>query len=185
MSFISTALHRSIPGSHPAQSVGLQRLHWRIADFILGLMLVGPLIMPFFLQSGWLPMIAVGRLIYGIGQAICPQLPYSPVYGGIAFAVCYRCAAALIGLIIARGLHREGGAMRLLAWQVRILWLAICVVWLTVEVQGTARGWWPGVIPVMLAHGVIYGMGVGGIIYGGLLALDRALERLTPARAAL
>ena len=185
MSVLSSALRQSQTKSIPIQTVRLRRIHWRIADFALGLMIVGPLVMPFFLQSGWLPLIAVGKLIYSIGQIICPQLPYSPMYGGMAFAVCYRCSAALIGLIIARGLHREGGALRLMSWRVRILWLAVCVVWLTVEVQGTARGWWPGVIPVMLLHGVIYGMGVGGVFYGALLALDHFRDHSGSARADL
>ncbi len=157
---------------HPTLSVP-RRLHWHIADFILGLMIVGPLIMPFFLQSGWPPMIFFGTLIYNIGQFICPQLPYSPTYGGMPFAVCYRCTAALCGLVVARWLHRPGGAMIDLSLRTRLIVLALCLVWLTVDVQGTARGWWAGMIPLMLAHGLIYGISVGGVVYAGLLALDK------------
>lgn len=149
------------------------RLHWYIADFVLGLMIVGPLIMPFFLQASWPVMNQVGALIHGIGQFICPQLSYSPMYGGMPFAVCYRCSAALFGLIIARSLHRPEGLMRDLNWKTRLLWLALCIAWLTVEVQGTGRGWWPGILPLMLLHGVIYGISVGGVVFAGLLALDR------------
>ncbi|GEM_PF-1026671 len=150
-----------------------RRLHWYLADFALGLMIVGPLIMPFFLQSGWPPMLFFGNLIHTIGVVICPQLSYSPMYDGMAFAVCYRCTAALVGLVIARSLHREGGALRDLSWRSRLAFLALCVVWLTIDVQGTARGWWPGLIPLMLAHGVIYGISVGGVVYAALMALDR------------
>lgn len=150
-----------------------RRLHWRIADFVLGLMISGPLIMPFFLHSGWPPMEFFGRLIYNIGQFICPQLPYSPMYGGMPFAVCYRCTAALVGLTISRWLHRPGGVMVDLSLPARLILLALCLVWLTVDVQGTARGWWAGLIPLMLGHGLIYGISVGGIVYAGLMALDR------------
>ncbi len=148
------------------------RLHWHIADFMLGLMIVGPLIMPYFLQSGWPSMIFFGTLIYHIGAFICPQLPYSPMYGGMPFAVCYRCTAALVGLVIARSLHGADGIMRALPIRARIGMLALCLFWLTVDVQGTARGWWPGIVPLMLAHGVIYGISVGGVVFAGLMALD-------------
>ncbi len=153
------------------------RLHWHIADFVLGLMLVGPLIMPFFLHSGWPPMIFFGNVIYQIGQFICPQLPYSASYGGMAFAVCYRCSAALVGLVIARGLHRPGGALRDLSARHRVGMLALCLIWLTIDVQGTARGWWPGIVPLMLVHGLIYGISVGGVVYAVLMLLDRPAER--------
>jgi hypothetical protein len=153
-----------------------RRLHWYIADFLLGMMIVGPLIMPFFLQADSPTLNSVGALIHGIGQFICPQLSYSPTYGGMPFAVCYRCTAALFGLIIARSLHRPGGVMRDLGWKTRGLFLLLCVTWLTIEVQGTGLGWWPGIVPLMIVHGVIYGISVGGVVYAGLLALDRVRQ---------
>ena len=162
-----------------------QRLHWYIADFLLGLMIVGPLIMPFFLQASWPVLNSVGMVIHAIGQFICPQLSYSPLYGGMPFAVCYRCSAALFGLIIARGLHRPAGIMRDLGWKTRLLFLLLCLTWLTVEVQGTGLGWWPGIIPLMLLHGVIYGISVGGVVFAGLLALDRVREPAAKTTVAL
>ena len=180
MSNAAVQLPKSI---HTALRAGLvrrvqvpRRIHWHIADFLLGLMIVGPLIMPFFLQASWPVLNGVGMVIHSIGQFICPQLSYSPTYGGMPFAVCYRCSAALFGLIIARGLHRPGGVMRDLGWKTRLLFLLLCVTWLTVEVQGTGLGWWPGIVPLMLVHGVIYGISVGGIVFAGLLALDHVRE---------
>jgi len=103
----------------------------------------------------------------------------------MSFAVCYRCSAALFGLIIARGLHRPGGAMRDLGWKTRTLWLLLCVVWLTVEVQGTGLGWWPGIVPLMLVHGIVYGISVGGVVYAALLALDRIRQPVRRSEIAL
>ncbi len=140
---------------------------------MLGLMIVGPLIMPWFRQSNWPPMVFFGDLIYHIGLFICPQIEYSPIYGGMAFAVCYRCTAALIGLAIARWMHRPGGALRALSIGARVVMLGLCLLWLYVDLQGTARGWWAGSIPFMLAHGIVYGISAGGIVYAALIVLDR------------
>lgn len=137
------------------------------------MMIIGPLLAPYFQGSADTGYQSVASFIFGLGHLVCPQLEYSFKYGGMPYAVCYRCVAAVLGLVIARVLHRSGAPMQGWSARWRLIFLALTVSWLTIDVQATHYGVWSANIPLMVAHGIVYGMSVGGIWYGILGFLDR------------
>ena len=152
-----------------------QRIHWRIAEFVLFLMLIGPIIAPYFAQIANPLFQAVSQIIFAIGDFICPQPEQTFMYGGMPFMVCFRCGAGLFGLIIARWLHRPDGAMRHWSILARLIFLGANLLWLSIDVHLTHQGIWAANIPLMITHGVIYGMSVGGICFGLLVFVDQWL----------
>ena len=160
--------------------------HWRIADFLLFMMVLGPLIAPYFARIDNPMYQAVSRFVFDLGRFICPQPEYAFEYGGMPFAVCFRCTAGLVGLIVARWLHRPGGAMRHWSMLARLAFLSMTVLWLLIDLDYTHRGLWEANIPLMIGHGLIYGLSVGGVVFSGLVFLDnwRARPRaLVPGQA--
>jgi hypothetical protein len=154
-----------------------RRAHWRAAEFLLFMMVIGPLIGPYFSRVENPAFQAVSQVIFDIGRFICPQPAYAFQYGGMPFAVCFRCTAALLGLIVARWLHRPGGALRDWSLLARLAFLACTVLWLVIDLDYTHRGLWTVNIPLMVTHGLIYGISVGGMAFSGLVFLDKWLER--------
>jgi uncharacterized membrane protein len=153
------------------------RLHWRLAEFILFLMIIGPLIAPYF-QAIPNPLYqAVARFIFGLGSFVCPQPQFAPVYDGQLFAVCYRCYMAVFGLVIARVLNRPGGPMRAWTFSARFGFLLINLLWLTIDVQFTHLGVWGANIPLMMVHGLVYGVSVGGVVFSALIFIDDLMDR--------
>jgi hypothetical protein len=146
-------------------------------------MIIGPLIAPYFSRIDLLLFQPTARVIFWLGSVICPQPEFSFNYGGMPYAVCYRCSIAILGLVIARGLHQPGGWMRSWSWRVRWVFLAAMVTWLTIDVQFTHYGIWPANIPLQFVHGLFYGISVGGIWYGVLLCLDKRSEQRTALAA--
>ena len=154
-----------------------RQMHWRAAEFLLFLMVIGPLIAPYFARIDNPMYQAVSRIIFDIGRFICPQPEYAFEYGGMLFAVCFRCTAGLVGLIVARWLHRPGGALRHWSMLARLAFLSMTVLWLLIDLDYTHRGLWAANIPLMVAHGLIYGLSVGGVVFSGLVFVDHWLER--------
>src|SRR5258708_6452473 len=152
------------------------RLHWRAVEFALFLMFIGPLIAPYFSRVNDPMYQAVAALIFKIGAFICPQPAITFEYGGMPYAVCYRCLAALFGLIISRWLHRPGGALYNWPMRTRVIALAACILWLEIDLQFTAHGIWQASILLMIVHGVPYGISVGAVCFAPLVALDRRLN---------
>lgn len=140
---------------------------------MLFLMLIGPLIAPYFAQIANPLFQAVSQIIFAIGDFICPQPEQTFVYGGMPFMVCYRCGAGLLGLISARWLHRPGGAMRHWSALARVAFLGANLLWLSIDLHYTHQGIWAANIPLMTFHGLIYGMSVGGICFGVLVFVDQ------------
>jgi hypothetical protein len=153
------------------------RLHWRLVEFLLFMMVIGPLIAPFFSRIPDPMYQAVAAFIFKIGDVICPQPGVAFQYGGMAFAVCYRCLAALVGLIISRWLHRPGGVLYNWSLKYQLAALAACILWLEIDVQAIAHGLWQVNILFMIAHGVPYGISVGAVCLAPLVALDKWLDR--------
>ncbi|MEP7288661.1 MAG: DUF2085 domain-containing protein [Chloroflexota bacterium] len=154
------------------------RPHWRLVEFALFMMMIGPLIAPFFARVNDPMFQAVSRFIFWIGEVICPQPQYAFEYGGRPYAVCYRCLMALVGLIIARWLHRPGGALVNWPLKNRLIALGLSLLWLQIDLQFTAHGIWEASIPLMIVHGIPYGVSVGAVCYAPLVALDRWLDKL-------
>jgi len=153
------------------------RLHWRVVEFALFMMFIGPLIAPYFSRLNDPMYQAVAAFIFKIGAFICPQPQITFEYGGMPYAVCYRCLAALFGLIISRWLHRPGGALYNWPMMNRLLALALCILWLEIDLQFTNHGIWQASILLMIVHGVPYGISVGAVCFAPLVALDRRLNR--------
>src|SRR5258708_32215099 len=91
--------------SFDGRRLGNLRLHWRAVEFDLFMMFIGPLIAPYFSRVNDPMYQAVAAIIFKIGAFICPQPQITFEYGGMPYAVCYRCPAAHFGLIISRWLH--------------------------------------------------------------------------------
>jgi uncharacterized membrane protein len=162
---------------------GKNRLHWRLVEFALFMMVIGPIIAPWFGRINDPMFQGVSRFIYWIGNVICPQPDYAFTYGGRLYAICYRCLMALVGLIIARWLHRPNGAMVNWSLRNRLAALGLSLLWLQIDLQFTAHGIWQASIPLMILHGIPYGISVGAVCYAPLVALDRFLDRRKELRS--
>jgi len=158
------------------ETVRRRQLHWRAAEFVLFMMMLGPLIAPYFSRIDGLAFKPTADFVYWIGRVICPQLEHTFLYGGLPFAVCFRCTAALIGLVVSRWFHRPGGIMHNWSMKARLGFLGLNLIWLTIDIQYARMGIWEINTPLVVLHGLIYGVSVGGVVFAGLLALDRWLE---------
>ena len=70
-----------------------------IADIVLAGLLLGSLAAPFLAAWGWPG--AVSNIVYMLGTFVCPQpVRGLPLYDGQIMAVCMRCYATVLGLLV-------------------------------------------------------------------------------------
>jgi uncharacterized membrane protein len=156
--------------------------HWHAVDFLMFLMIIGPLIAPHFEKMDNPLNRNTAALIYAIGAFVCPQPEYAWDYGGKLYAICFRCVAAVGGLLVARALHAYSQRARDMSLRSRLLFLLATVTWLTIDVHFTHWGIWEANLPLMWLHGLIYGTSVGFVAAWLLMALDRGITRMFPPR---
>jgi hypothetical protein len=137
-----------------------------IADIVLAALLLGPLAAPFLAAWGLLVPRAVSGIIYTLGTFVCPQPAQGlPLYDGQIMAVCMRCYATVLGLLLTRLLYAaDGGAARiwLPRYGLRALPLfAIQIFAYAAELAGQVAGLWSFDNLAVTAAGLITGVGLG------------------------
>jgi hypothetical protein len=137
-----------------------------VADIILAALLLGPLAAPFLAAWGLLVPRAVSDIIYTMGAFVCPQPARGlPLYEGQIMAVCMRCYATVLGLLLTRLLYAAGGGAARI-WLPRYglrglpLFAALIFAY-AAELAGQVAGLWPFDNLVVTAAGLITGVGLG------------------------
>ncbi len=136
------------------------------ADFLLGGMVVGPLVAPFLGASGWAFLPGIAGIIYFMGGHVCPQ----PEMGvGLAspfiMAVCMRCYGTVTGLLVTRLLFGMTGG-RGVYWLCRYGWVGVGISSLLMmayplELAAEVLGWWGFNNYVVSVFGLVTGLGWG------------------------
>jgi uncharacterized membrane protein len=137
-----------------------------VADIILAALLLGPLAAPFLAAWGLMVPRAVSGIIYTMGTFVCPQPAQGlPLYDGQIMAVCMRCYATVLGLLLTRLLYAvDGGAARiwLPLYGLRALPVfAVLIFAYAAEYAGQVAGLWPFDNLVVTVAGLITGVGLG------------------------
>jgi uncharacterized membrane protein len=154
---------------------------WRslAADIVLAGLLLGPLAAPFLAAWGLLIPRAVSGMIYTMGTFVCPQPARGlPLYDGQIMAVCMRCYATVLGLLLTRLLYAaDGGVARV--WLTRyglrgLPLFAILIFAYAAELAGQVAGLWPFDNLVVTTAGLITGVGLGLMFHPPLQDGQRA-----------
>lgn len=84
------------------------------ADIVLAALLLGPLAAPFLAAWGLPISRLISGSIYTMGALVCPQPARGlTLYDGQIMAVCMRCYATVLGLLLTRLLYAaDGGTAR-------------------------------------------------------------------------
>jgi uncharacterized membrane protein len=137
-----------------------------IADLILAALLLGPLAAPFLAAWGLLAPRAVADIVYTMGTFVCPQPARGlPLYEGQIMAVCMRCYATVLGLLLTRLLYAvDGGVGRI--WLSRyglrgLPMFALLIFAYAFEYAGQVAGLWPFDNFAVTVAGLITGVGLG------------------------
>jgi uncharacterized membrane protein len=155
-----------------------------LADLILTILLVGPLVGPIFHAWGWPVLEWLNWPIYLMGENVCPQPIFRLEVLGAPMVVCSRCWAAVGGLWVIRlAYSRWGRGPTWRAWLsapegARVaLALLLFTPWV-LDILASDLGWWGSGHPMMILLGFVGGLGAGQLI------LPYAARRLRPAGAA-
>lgn len=154
-------------------------------DLWLWILLVGPLVAPLFMATGWPVLRPFADGIYLLGQTVCPKVNFHATFMNYAVAVCFSCWAAVFGLWTVRLLYgraSEGfGAFDRLRLQ--RFWLRWQHTPLELKLGVLLLGFLPWALDVMLTDtGIMYTAPaymmlagyVGGIVAAMLLFPARA-----------
>jgi uncharacterized membrane protein len=159
-------------------------LHWRAlaADAVLAALLLGPLAAPFLSARGLLVPRAVAGIIYTMGSYVCPQPARGlPLYDGQIMAVCMRCYATVLGLLLTRLMFAaDGGASPI--WLPRYGLRGLPIFGLLIfayaaEFAGQVAGRWDFDNLVVTIAGLITGVGLGLLFHPILQAPAHELRR--------
>jgi uncharacterized membrane protein len=133
---------------------------------VLAALMLGPLVAPLLRFSGLPATQAVSGIIYTMGTFVCPQPARGlPIYEGYSMAVCMRCYATVLGLMITRLLYvADGGAGRF--WLPRygksaLPLFAVLIFAYAAELSGQVAGLWRFDNLVVTIAGLITGVGLG------------------------
>jgi uncharacterized membrane protein len=156
-------------------------IRWRalLADAVLAGLLLGPLAAPFLQAWGlWAPR-AVSGLIYTMGSFVCPQPAQAvPLAGASLMAVCMRCYATVLGLLLTRLWYAsDGGAGRfwLPRYGLRALPLfALLIFAYAAELAGQVAGLWRFDNAIVTVAGLVTGVGLGLMFHPVLQARTAA-----------
>jgi hypothetical protein len=156
------------------------RFHW-LANTVLGILLIGPLVGPVFAALGWPILAWVNWPIYLLGETVCPQPIFRLTFLGFPLVVCSRCWAAVWGLWVIRlaygrwGRGPTWGAWLTLPEGLRVgLAVAAFLPWV-LDIAAADLGYWVSDHPVMMLLGFMGGLGAGQLI------LPYATQRLRRA----
>ena len=164
----------------PARRAEPVRFH-PLADSILAILLIGPLVGPIFHAWGWPVLEWLNWPIYLLGETVCPQPIFRLEVLGAPLVVCSRCWAAVGGLWLIRLAYSRWG--RGPGWRtwlaqpegVRLgLALLLFTPWV-LDILASDLGWWSSGHPLMILLGLAGGLGAGQLI------LPYAARRLRPA----
>jgi hypothetical protein len=143
-------------------------LRWRtlIADAVLAALLLGPLAAPFLQAWGQLAPRTVSGVVYAMGSLVCPQPARGlALYEANIMAVCMRCYAAVLGLLLTRMLYAaDAGASRfwLPRYGLRVLPIFAALIFAYVaEFAGQIAGLWVFDNLWVTVAGLITGVGLG------------------------
>jgi uncharacterized membrane protein len=137
-----------------------------VADILLAALLLGPLAAPFLAAWGVLVPRTISGVIYTMGTFVCPQPARGlPLYDGQIMAVCMRCYATVLGLLLTRLLYAaDGGATRIWLphYGLRALPLFATLIFAyAAEFAGQVAGLWPFDNLAVTVAGLITGVGLG------------------------
>jgi hypothetical protein len=153
----------------PAQAAMRQRLRairwWQV---LLVLALLGQFLGPLFVSARVWPFAPIGRLIYWLGAAICPDSAGAPIFLGRPMIVCLLCSGALIAVTAVTfsyprppGMWRAWRSIPSLAHFAVIA--ALIAPWLWGYIEMTARLAMLSQ-PAMFALGLVGGLGVALLV---------------------
>lgn len=149
------------------QSQTHQSINWKsaIADIVLAGMVVGPLFAPFLSASGLLLLPGIAGIIYTMGMHVCPQpdmgLALMPPF---TMAVCMRCYATVMGVLITRLLYgfRDGGFYWLTQYGLLGATLtSLMMIAYPTELAAQVFGLWSFNNYIVTLSGLITGVGMG------------------------
>lgn len=162
----------------PAQ-VGYSWITW----LVLSILLVGPLVGPFFSWLGWPILGLINWPIYLMGENACPQPALVFHVLGYPLVVCSRCWSGVFGLWIVLLSYRAASAgpfwrawMRLPELARIGLALLAFSPWV-IDIVAYDHGWWQSGDPFLMLSGALGGLGAGALLLP-LAAKDRS--RNTP-----
>lgn len=156
---------------------------WYAFDFILLLMIIGPVIAPLFHASGlWLFDRIAHWIIYPLGVWICPQDQHAILIMGHAMTVCTRCYAAIGGLFSVRlALTSDPDKKGIGSWlarlwrqqsnQNRLIFITSIITLWQLDVWAERFAWWSWGQGMLIATGPIVGIAIGFLAYGLLAYL--------------
>lgn len=141
---------------------------WRgtIADVILAGLLSGPVAAPFLAAAGLFPLGLIARIIYFMGDHVCPQpemgLMLMPPH---LMSVCMRCYGVLLAVLLTRLLYiADRGTGFYWLHQYRFVGATIASVLLfayPVEMIAELLGWWSYNNYIVTGFGALTGLGIG------------------------
>ena len=137
-----------------------------VADIILAALLLGPLAAPFLAVWDLLIPHGVSGIIYTIGTFVCPQPAHGlRLYDGQIMAVCMRCYAMVLGLLLTRLLYAAdigAACIWLPRYRLRALPLFAALIFAyATEFAGQVAGLWSFDNLVVTAAGLMTGVGLG------------------------
>jgi uncharacterized membrane protein len=154
-----------------------------LADLILTILLVGPLVGPIFHAWGWPVLEWINWPIYLLGENVCPQPIFRLAFLGAPMVVCSRCWAAVGGLWVIRLAYgRWGRGANWRTWLTVpeggrvVVALLLFTPWV-LDIVASDLGWWASDHPLMILLGFAGGLGAGQLI------LPYAVRRLRPGPA--
>lgn len=151
------------------------RRGWLVVDIVLAFLAAGPILAPLFRATGWPLFVPVGEAITVLGFWICPQPEMAFELAGYPWAVCSRCYAALIGILLIRGAYaRRGPTYTWLegrSWLLRLTVAAATFALWQLDVHAMHHGWWDGGQLTMILTGLALGLGMGAALMAGLRRL--------------
>jgi uncharacterized membrane protein len=164
-------------------------LNWRslIADIVLAGLLLGPLAAPLLWAWGLLIPREVSGIIYTMGTFVCPQPAQAvALYDGNLMAVCMRCYATVLGLLLTRLWYAAERRGILANGRLSSFWLprhgpralpifATMIFAYPAEFAGQVVGLWRFDSAVVTIAGLITGVGLGLMFHPVLH--DRRFER--------
>ena len=166
-----------------------------LQDFWLWILLVGPLVAPFFVWLGWGVLHPFADAIYFLGDLICPKEDAHLIFLGNPMAVCSSCWAAVLGLWAIRLLYgRSGegiGPLSRFQQPISAFWARWQTAPVSVQLRVLAAGFlpwafdvltwdlgiWSSPQPYMLFAGFLGGLAAGAILLPAASEMRTRLAR--------